>query len=294
MLGLGAVDVPGEQTTVIRGWHVTMTQPNPLRVAWSVLRARRVRPPAPRASEPVDEPDRHEDLATILETLAAAGTPALVDLRSRLDRYRDRLAGVDPDDLDRPSALAYWIDLYNAGALRLAGDALAAGRTTVLRVPGAFDDPWVEVAGEALSLNDVEHGKIRRFGDPRIHGALVCGSVSCPTLRYEPFVGDRIDRQLDDQMRSFLAAGGASYGPAEGTLTLSRVFLWYGGDFTRPSRMPTWLPARASNLAAAVSRWLADDVARAIEASDPKVRFASYDWGLACSLAARPPSPPSS
>ena len=271
-----------------------MTQPNPLRVAWSVLRARRVRPPAPRSPEPSDEPDRHEDLAAVLDALATAGTAALVDLRPRLDRYRDRLASVDPDGLDRSSALAYWIDLYNAGALRVAGDALADGRTTVLRVPGAFDGPWVEVAGEALSLNDIEHGKIRRFGDPRIHAALVCGSVSCPTLRYEPFVGHRIDHQLDDQMRSFLAAGGAGYEPSVHTMTLSRVFLWYGGDFTRPSRMPTWLPARRSNLAAAVSRWLTDDLARAIAASPPKVRFAPYDWGLACSLASRPPSPPTS
>ena len=56
--------------------------------------------------------------------------------------------------------------------------------------PGAFDAPWAMVGGESLSLNDIEHGKIRRFRDPRIHAALVCGSVSCPTLRYEPFGED--------------------------------------------------------------------------------------------------------
>ena len=88
--------------------------------------------------------------------------------------------------------LAFWLNLYNAGALALAADTLSAGENTVLRIPGAFDAPWAMVGGESLSLNDIEHGKIRRFGDPRIHAALVCGSASCPTLRYEPF-GDNLE-----------------------------------------------------------------------------------------------------
>jgi hypothetical protein len=57
---------------------------------------------------------------------------------------------------------------------------------SVLRMPGAFSAPFVTVAGERLSLDAIEHAKIRRFADPRIHAALVCGSVSCPTLRPPP------------------------------------------------------------------------------------------------------------
>ena len=190
---------------------------------------------------------------------------------------------VDPDTLSRDGALAFWLNLYNAGALALAADALENGETTVLRIPGAFDTPWVTIAGEPLSLNDIEHGKIRRFGDPRIHAALVCGSASCPTLRYEPF-GDDVGAQLDDQMRSFLAAGGAGVDRDTGTLQLSRIFLWYGGDFVRPRRMPTWLPARRRDLTRAVARWLPPDDADWALASHPTIEFADYDWGLACSI----------
>ena len=114
---------------------------------------------------------------------------------------------------------------------------------SALRVPGAFNVSWVTVGRESLTLTDIEHGKIRRFGDPRIHAALVCGSVSCPTLRHQPYQGD-IDEQLDDQMRSFLAIGGAVVDRDNGTLRLSRVLLWYGRDLVAPRRMPTLLPAR--------------------------------------------------
>lgn len=204
--------------------------------------------------------------------------------RAVLARFRYRMEEVDPDSLSADGALAFWLNLYNAGALALAADAISAGASTVLRIPGAFDAPWAMVGGEALSLNDIEHGKIRRFKDPRIHAALVCGSVSCPSLRYEPF-GEDLGVQLDEQMRSFLSGGGARVDRETGALELSRVFLWYGGDFVRPGRMPTWVPARRSDLARSIAQWLPDEDASWVVASSPTVAYSAYDWGLACSVA---------
>ena len=107
----------------------------------------------------------------------------------------------------------------------------------------------IEVAGEKLSLIDIEHGKIRRFSDPRIHGALVCGSLSCPTLRPEPFVGSTLQEQLNDQMAQFLRLGGAVVDRDAGVLSLSRVFRWYGSDFVRPRIMPLLFPTRMHRVA---------------------------------------------
>ncbi len=136
-----------------------------------------------------------------------------------------------------------------------------------------------------MSLNDIEHGKIRRFGDPRIHGALVCGSVSCPTLRNEPFTGALLDKQLDDQMRQFLASGGARLDEASNTMHLTKVLRWYGGDFVRPQRMPTVRPAGASSLSMAIIPWLDLLDAAFVIVEQPTVVFAPYDWGLGCSIA---------
>jgi hypothetical protein len=255
-------------------------EPNPLRVAWSIAKARRVARPRPTGSGSVD----YADLADVLRALSEDGIAVLPTRQPALAAFRNRMEDVDPDALTADGSLSFWLNLYNAGALSLAADAWLRGETTVLRLPGAFDETWATIAGEPLSLNDIEHGKIRRFGDPRLHAALVCGSVSCPTLRYEPF-SEPLSLQLDDQMRTFLAGGGAAVDREAGTLRLSRVFLWYGGDFVRPGSMPTWLPARRRDLARSVSRWLPDGDAAWVLASRPAVEYAAYDWGLACSIA---------
>ena len=149
---------------------------------------------------------------------------------------------------------------------------------------GAFNGSGVRGGRTSLRLPDLERGKNRRSGDPRIHAALVCGSVSCPTLRHEPYEGD-VDGQRDAQMRSFLAMGGASVDRDNGILRLSRVLLWYGRDLVAPHRMPTFLPARRRSLAVAVAPWLLPGDASWVLATRPKVEFAAYDWALACSIA---------
>ncbi len=254
--------------------------PNPIAVAWSMLLALRSQHPHPTGSATVD----HSALRPTLTQLQRHGTPALPDLRDELARYRRQLEDVAPDTLSRDEALAYWLNLYNAGALDLAAASTIAQSPSVLRVPGGFRRPWATVAGETLSLDAIEHGKIRRFGDPRIHGGLVCGSASCPTLRYEPYGGAALDAQLDDQLRSFLTAGGAVADRREGVLRLSRVFLWYGADFVRPQRMPTWVPASKRRIAAAVAPWLDEATAAWLQAERPSIEFQPYDWSLACAV----------
>lgn len=255
--------------------------PNPLSAAWSMLRARRLRTPRPEGSGEVD----HAALARVLDTLQSEGVQSLSAGAEDLEAYRDVLSSIDPDTLTRPESLAYWINLYNAGALHRAGQAYAQAYGSVLRVPGAFSAPWATVATETMSLDDIEHGKIRRFGDPRIHGSLVCGSVSCPTLRNEPFTGALLDKQLDDQMRSFLASGGARLDRASSILHLSKILHWYGGDFVRPQRMPTMIPVAFSSTSLAITPWLEPLDAAYVIVEKPKVVFAPYDWGLGCSVA---------
>ncbi|MEN8041162.1 MAG: DUF547 domain-containing protein [Actinomycetota bacterium] len=255
--------------------------PNPLRAGWNMVYALRLRTPGPGGSRGID----HTELASVLTRMREHGTRTLKDAVPDLAAYRDHVERTDPDTLSPDGALAYWINLYNAGALHRAGQAFSNDLDSVLRVPGAFSAPWATVARETLSLDDIEHGKIRRFGDPRIHGALVCGSVSCPTLRSEPFEAERLDAQLDDQMRSFLAGGGARLDRANHTLHVTRVLKWYGADFVRPSSMPTLIPARSADIAVAVSSWLSPEDALYVEERRPRVVFAPYDWALGCSIA---------
>lgn len=255
-------------------------QINLLSAAWQVWRGTHTRRPDPAGSGSFD----HRSFAPILDAVAVGGIGGLAGLQTELDGYRRALSGVDPDQLSPHQALAFWINLYNAEALALTAAAEESGLNTVLRSPGAFSKARTTIAGEALSLNQIEHGKIRRFRDPRIHSALVCGTVSCPTLRFEPFDGSKVDGQLDDQMRVFLAIGGAVPDTDRGTLSLSRVLQWYGADFVRPHAMPGWIPPRKAHLAEAINPWLDVAITDWIAAAGPKISFQRYDWGLGCSV----------
>lgn len=231
-----------------------------------------VRRPAPNGHRSLG----HESLGDILSTLATMGAAALGELRSALSAYVDEMTAVDPNDLLPNGALAYWLNLYNALALDLAAQAQARGESSVLRLPGAFSKPIVEVEGEKLSLDGIEHGKVRRFRDPRVHAALVCGSVSCPTLRSTPYSGTDLDQVLDHQMRQFLARGGLMVDGDR--VLLSRVFKWYGADFVWPHRMPVLWPAPKRKVLDAIAPWVDEDI------SGMTAEYQSYDWGLRCSV----------
>lgn len=255
--------------------------PSPLAAALSVLRSLlTVQAPGPFGAETVS----HSLLEPTLERLDSEGTSALAELRPGLTRYLDQMAAVDPGSLNRAEALAYWINVYNAGALQLAAQASMAGESSVLGMPGGFREPVISVTDEVLGLDDIEHGKLRRFRDPRIHAALVCGSVSCPTLRAKPYQGEVLDSQFDDQLRHFLAAGALQIDRQERVAYLSRVFLWFGADFVRPHRMPSFLPARRSRILASLLPWIDEETAEWAGQIQPEVQFQRYDWGLACTV----------
>jgi hypothetical protein len=255
--------------------------PNPASVALSIVGSllRVARPsPSGRGHADVDE------LAAVLFAVETGGPRALQQSAGRLGSVITSMAANDPDSFDRNGAVAFWLDLYNAGALALAARAADSGQDSVLRVPGAFSAPFVTVAGERLSLDAIEHAKIRRFRDPRIHAALVCGSVSCPTLRATPYSGTELDVTFDDQMRVFLLRGGLQFSAQSGAVRLSRVFSWYGSDFVRPHRMPTFRPASGKRVLASLRPWIDADTLTVLDRSTPKVEYQPYDWGLRCTL----------
>ncbi|MEX2279218.1 MAG: DUF547 domain-containing protein [Acidimicrobiia bacterium] len=257
------------------------TSPNVLSAGWSILTSLiRVRAPRPRGDATVD----HSRLGKILESLQGDVIGRLPAAGGELAVYLDEMESVDPDTLTVGESLAFWINVYNAAALRLGAVAARDGVPTVFGIPGAFTSPAVTVTGEALSLDQIEHAKVRRFGDPRIHAGLVCGAMSCPTLRREPYTGD-VDSQLDDQMRRFLTDGALVTVEADNRVTLSSIFAWFGRDFVKPHRMPTLLPARRRTVLAALTPWMDNDVASWIEGAEPTISFSSYDWRLGCAIA---------
>jgi hypothetical protein len=187
-----------------------------------------------------------------------------------------QLASVDPAALEtRSQRLAFWINAYNILAIDLV-----LGRYPVasIRDIGSFFSPvWKaeagRIGGKARSLAEIEHEILRPLGEPRIHAAIVCASVSCPDLRREPFEPARIEAQLDDQLRVWLAnpQKGSRIDRASGTLTLSPLFKWFAEDFEGRGGV---LEAIGPYLPEASRRWIAN------RPGEPEVAYFDYDWSL--------------
>ena len=102
-----------------------------------------------------------------------------------------------------------------------------------LKVNGFFDKIKHDVAGEALTLNQVEKDKnIYVTKDERLHFALVCGAKGCPPLANYAFTPERIEEQLNERTKvalsdeNFIRLNKKNVG-------VSQIFNWYADDFQK-------------------------------------------------------------
>ncbi|MEM8772212.1 MAG: DUF547 domain-containing protein [Pseudomonadota bacterium] len=159
------------------------------------------------------------------------------DAKANLDAYIDMLEAVDPAQLSRDEQLAFWINLYNAVTVAVILDAYPVEsirdiKSNPFDFSGPWDDDRVTVAGQALSLNAIEHEIIRPvFKDPRIHYAVNCASIGCPNLRPEAFRAETLDRALNEQARAYVNHPRGVSVSARGKITASKIFTWYREDF---------------------------------------------------------------
>ena len=95
------------------------------------------------------------------------------------------------------------------------------------------EKPAAIIGGKTFSLDQIENEKLRKMGDPRIHFAIVCASVSCPDLRAEAYTADEIDEQLNDQAALFLqnAVKGFRVEGDKKIVSASSIFKWFKKDF---------------------------------------------------------------
>ncbi|MEM7025976.1 MAG: DUF547 domain-containing protein, partial [Pseudomonadota bacterium] len=159
------------------------------------------------------------------------------DDKAVLDQYLRDLAAVQISSHNRAEQMAYWINLYNALTVQVILDHYPVESIRDIDIsPGLFSDgPWgkdlIEVEGEDLSLDDIEHRILRPiWRDPRIHYGVNCASIGCPNLMTEAYQGATIDRQLDEAARAFVNNPRAIQ--VEGNdLVVSSIYDWFMEDF---------------------------------------------------------------
>ena len=196
------------------------------------------------------------------------------DVRA-LDGYLRRLSHSNGEG-SRDEKLAFWINAYNAvtikGILREYPTSSIRNHTARFFGYNIWKNLKLHVGDQAFSLEAIEHEILRKMGEPRIHFAIVCASISCPRLLDEAYVAERIQDQLNNNAREFFADSSKfQYDSARRTFSVSPILSWFGEDFGnstsgRLKRISDWLPEGAARAAAA--------------RGEGKITFLEYDWGL--------------
>ena len=141
---------------------------------------------------------------------------------------------------------AFWINIYNVFFQILR-------KSKNLKQPKIYTQKEMTVAGQKISLDDIEHGILRRFRykyslgylpdpfvsstikkwavetiDYKIHFALNCGAKSCPPIAF--YSVDKLDQQLQLAGMSFIESE-TKIDDQLKKIYVSRIFLWFLNDF---------------------------------------------------------------
>lgn len=168
-----------------------------------------------------------------------------------VDSLRSALTQVTTDELisglpNDDARKTFWINIYNAYF------QILATREKKTR-PAIFKEKLITIGSMKLSLDQIEHGILRRYRsklslgylpqffpgkiikqlavseiDYRIHFALNCGATSCPPIAFYDYA--KIDKQLSIAASSFLKTD-TQVDAQKKQVTVSRILQWFKADF---------------------------------------------------------------
>lgn len=173
------------------------------------------------------------------------------------------------ENMNTNDQLAFWINAYNFLAINKVVNNPKIKKLTDLNT--LFKSVWKQaagkIAGKEYSLNNIEHSIIRKqFKEPRIHFAVVCAAKSCPNIRNEAYTGEKLDEQLNDQMKQFLSntKKGMKIDKTAKKIYLSKIFSWFAADFN--NKPLEWLFNKKMINQTVKNKY--------------SLKYLSYDWSL--------------
>ena len=128
----------------------------------------------------------------------------------------------------------------------------------------AWDIKFIKIENQVYSLGYIEHKILRKqFNEPLIHFAINCASVSCPILLNEAYTADKLNLQLTDAAKTFLADAGKNRITST-KIEISKIFGWYKSDFTEDGTLISFL-----------NKYSPVQIKK-----DAKVSYIDYNWNM--------------
>ena len=184
---------------------------------------------------------------------------------SRINQLYQQIGEMSLETASEEEKKAFYINAYNIATIHQVIESYPVQSPN--DVKGFFDQKKHPIAGEQLTLNELEKQKLLEpYQDPRIHFVLVCAAVSCPPLADFAYQADKLDEQLDEKTRQALNNDAfIRVNEGQKKVALSQIFEWYQSDFTREAASPI----------AYVNQYRDEKIPE-----DYQVSYYPYDWAL--------------
>jgi len=194
---------------------------------------------------------------------------------------------------------AFWINAYNYLAVRVIFENQCAidlfGSCRTLRSikeafeqqPSVFDIVWTTPVllingwndNQSISLDDIEVSYLRaptQFKeDVRIHGCIVCASVSCPDLRMRAYTVENLEEEMDDNVNKWVGNPAKGSAVSGNTITLSPIFKWFADDFNNVTGRSNY-----ANLSDFLLTHGPENVQKVVESGNAMYSYFTYNWNL--------------
>lgn len=179
--------------------------------------------------------------------------------------------------------IAFYINAYNAITLLSITERYPL--KSIKDISGVWNKRKWTVAGQKLTLDDIEHKRLRKnFSEPRIHFAVNCASIGCPPLAPVPYLPETLMSQLDSSCQAYFSDSALTYlDGGSGKLHTSKIFDWFGADFKSypaDSTANSDLSKKEASIVSFIASFLVEEKAAELLTQTRSLEYLSYDWGL--------------
>lgn len=176
------------------------------------------------------------------------------------------------EGLNDDETKAYWFNVYNAKTIEviLENYPLKSIRSLGALNSGPWDKKLLEVKGKGeMSLNDVEHGTLRKmYDEPRIHYAVNCASYGCPNLKSTVWTAENLETDLQAAAVAYINHP-RGVRVENGKVIASKIFDWYKVDFG----------GNQAGILDHFRKYAKGDLAKQLEGKTKISKF-EYNWNL--------------
>jgi hypothetical protein len=208
-----------------------------------------------------------------------------VSPESLYEKILRQLVNFDPGNLQsKEEEIAFWINTYNIGAIKMIMDHYPVDSIRSTKI-NWLKNPWnkkiLTIGNETYSLGQIEHEiLIGKYGEPLIHFAIVCASLSCPDLSPQVYQGAGVMEQLERQAQQFLQneKKGLRIHREEGKVFFSKIFKFDKKSF----------PNGGKDAITLLTHFIEREEDREyLRSGDYKINYLDYNWDLNTSSKAR-------